>query len=514
MNLAARQMCSNEYRIITTTGEEKWVWDQASGIYSETGELLAIEGIITDITEQKRAAAQARAASTRNAALAEVSHLLSALSLDVNALTETVACRLAKMLGDACSIRLLSDDGLILLPGVVFHPDPGIQHALRAVINAMPQHAGDDIAGAVIDSMQARLIPYVSQAQPNDSLRSDSRLLLERIGIHSLVAAPLRVGGRVIGVVMFLRNQSPEPYTHEDLALAQDLADRTALSIHNAILFQQAQEAIRRKDETLALLDTLLASSPVGIAFLDRSLRFVRINEAFASIHGVSASAHLGQTPGEIWPSLGPTIERLLQLVLETGEPIVNWALVGATPDKPNKSRHWLTNYFSVQAQNGERLGVGIEVADITDLKHAEQNLLRQTELLQKIFDHIPLMIAVFDSSKRLQMVNRGWERTLGWSLDELVHVNLLSELYPEPTQRALVSTSVEAATGQWDEFRTRVRDGRTISTAWATVRLSDGAYIGIGQDITERKQLEAQYLQAQKMESVGLLAGGIAHDF
>ncbi len=57
-SLAARHPCSDEYRITTATGEEKWVWDQAHGIYTEAGELLAIEGIITDITEHKRLEAQ------------------------------------------------------------------------------------------------------------------------------------------------------------------------------------------------------------------------------------------------------------------------------------------------------------------------------------------------------------------------------------------------------------------------------------------------------------------------
>ena len=54
-NLAAHRACSNEYRIRTATGEERWVWDQAQGVYSDTGELLFIEGYISDITTRKKA---------------------------------------------------------------------------------------------------------------------------------------------------------------------------------------------------------------------------------------------------------------------------------------------------------------------------------------------------------------------------------------------------------------------------------------------------------------------------
>ena len=54
-SLEARQPCSSEYRIVTAGGEEKWVWDQARGVYAPSGELLAVDGLVTDITQRKRA---------------------------------------------------------------------------------------------------------------------------------------------------------------------------------------------------------------------------------------------------------------------------------------------------------------------------------------------------------------------------------------------------------------------------------------------------------------------------
>jgi len=54
-SLEARVPCSSEYRIVTAAGEEKWVWDQAQGVYGPSGEILAVEGLVTDITQRKRA---------------------------------------------------------------------------------------------------------------------------------------------------------------------------------------------------------------------------------------------------------------------------------------------------------------------------------------------------------------------------------------------------------------------------------------------------------------------------
>jgi PAS domain S-box-containing protein len=137
---------------------------------------------------------------------------------------------------------------------------------------------------------------------------------------------------------------------------------------------------------------------------------------------------------------------------------------------------------------------------EISERKRTEEALRKQKEVLQKIFDHIPVMIAFFDENGFIKLLNGEWERTLGWSLEEIQEQNLdvFAELYPDPRERAEVLNFIAAANGEWAEFKFRVRDGRVIGTTWANVRLSDGTTIGIGQDITERKQAENE-LREQK---------------
>jgi PAS domain S-box-containing protein len=154
--------------------------------------------------------------------------------------------------------------------------------------------------------------------------------------------------------------------------------------------------------------------------------------------------------------------------------------------------------------------------AQIEDRQRLEIDLLKQNEILQKIFDHIPVMISFFDETGGFKLINREWERVLGWSMEEIRERNLdiIAECYPDPEDRQRVRDFIARSDGQWGDFRTRTRAGRVIDTTWARVHLSNGVSIGIGQDITERKALEEELRQAHKMEAIGQLAGGIAHDF
>jgi len=132
---------------------------------------------------------------------------------------------------------------------------------------------------------------------------------------------------------------------------------------------------------------------------------------------------------------------------------------------------------------------------DVTERKNSEEELRKQKELLQKIFDHVPAMINFFDAEGRTKLVNREWERTRGWSLEEILRddFDVLAESYPDPAARQKVRLEISEANNKWAEFKTRNKDGRVIDTTWAIVPLSDGTRVGIGQDITERKRAEEE---------------------
>lgn len=157
---------------------------------------------------------------------------------------------------------------------------------------------------------------------------------------------------------------------------------------------------------------------------------------------------------------------------------------------------------------------VVVNFRDITSRQQAEEENRKHQEVLQTVFDQIPVMVCFFDMAGRLQMVNRHWESVFGWTQEEARGRDILADLYPDPEYRSLVRGYIQNPPPGWAELRTHTRDGRTLDTLWAHVVLSDGTSIGFGQDVTEMRRLEAQLRQSQKMEALGKLAGGVAHDF
>jgi PAS domain S-box-containing protein len=128
---------------------------------------------------------------------------------------------------------------------------------------------------------------------------------------------------------------------------------------------------------------------------------------------------------------------------------------------------------------------------DIEDRRRAEHGLRRQKEILQAIFDNVPAKIGFVGPDGKIKLANREWERTLGWTLEEVLEQDLhvFAEFYPDPQYRQEVLNFVFESNAEWANFTTRVRDGRVIDTTWVNVHLADGTTLGIGRDITERKR-------------------------
>jgi PAS domain S-box-containing protein len=115
----------------------------------------------------------------------------------------------------------------------------------------------------------------------------------------------------------------------------------------------------------------------------------------------------------------------------------------------------------------------------------------RENEILQAIFDNLPVMLSINDPSGRFLRVNPAWERTLGWTLEEVQRVDLVTEMYSDPEHRQEAREFAQGPERLWADFRPRTRDGRMIDSSWARFELSDHTRIWCGLNTTEPKQAE-----------------------
>ena len=141
--------------------------------------------------------------------------------------------------------------------------------------------------------------------------------------------------------------------------------------------------------------------------------------------------------------------------------------------------------------------------------------LERGAERLQTILEHAPMMIDSFDEDGRCVLWNRECEKTLGWTQREIAAAgDPLSLFYPDEQVRDRVLETIGRADGRFREYRVQAKDGSTRVQMWADFRLPTGELISVGHDITEQRALEDRLRQAQKLEAIGRLSGGMAHDF
>jgi two-component system, cell cycle sensor histidine kinase and response regulator CckA len=165
----------------------------------------------------------------------------------------------------------------------------------------------------------------------------------------------------------------------------------------------------------------------------------------------------------------------------------------------PDGSIRWIEDRgFPVMDENVKwYLNIGV-ATDITERKRAEEELRNQKQVMEVILDNVPAMIALWDTQGYCRYVNRCLQETLGWSLEELGHHNIIEKCCPDPDYRDYVLNYIASAKGTWSDFSTLTRYGNQIETSWANLALPDGSGIGIGIDITDRKRAEEALRQSE----------------
>lgn len=248
------------------------------------------------------------------------------------------------------------------------------------------------------------------------------------------------------------------------------------------------------------------------IALVDLSMGRIYANPAYRDLLGESAVLPGVDAFGEVHPDDRERARTAFTQAIRTGVPQrCEYRLL-----LPDGGVREIESHASVLRDSAARVVHVLLVSrDVTARREAEARLREQASLLDRARD----AIIATDLDHRIAYWNASAERLYGWKAGEVFGHRLDTlELGYDPTRFAVARAQL-LATGEWrGDFRLRTKAGETVlvESTWSLVVENDGrprSILYIDTDVTERKKLETQLLRAQRMESIGTLAGGVAHD-
>jgi diguanylate cyclase (GGDEF)-like protein/PAS domain S-box-containing protein len=192
-----------------------------------------------DITDRKRTEAEQASRLKRSEAQNAVFLALAGVGLDYETALELIAHHLAIQVGDLCVLNILDEASGLLRPMAMDQPYIDGASLLPDQGAIAPFPVGTPGAGEVARSGEALQVADPSGQRIKALVRKELHPYLDHFGVHSLMVVPMRSQGHTIGTITLARCGSTRPYSAEDMAMLQNLADRSALTLANARLYQE-----------------------------------------------------------------------------------------------------------------------------------------------------------------------------------------------------------------------------------------------------------------------------------
>jgi PAS domain S-box-containing protein len=356
---------------------------------------------------------------------------------------------------------------------------------------------------------------------------------VELVGIASPIwlGVPLIIEKKTIGVMVVQHYSDPDAYTERE----QHILEFVSSQVAKAIEHKRAEEALRESEiryrtfvgqssEGIWRLELkepipISLSEDEQIALMFKNTYLAECNDAMARMYGYSDAIEILGT--KLSDLLQPTDARnseLLRAFIQSGYRLTE--AESHDRDKNGNPKFFLNNLLGI-IEGGEFRQAWGTRRDITKRRRAEDLLKFSEEKYRTLFEESQDGIFLSTPDGKLVDVNPAGVEMLGYSSkEELLKVDIAKDLYFNPDDREEYKRNLMRQGYVIDfEFTIKRKDGskRIVLESASSVRDNVGnivAYRGFVRDITERKKLEDQFRQSQKMEGIGTLAGGIAHDF
>ena len=334
-----------------------------------------------------------------------------------------------------------------------------------------------------------------------------------------------------IGGLLRLFSYRENIFTEKYLGMFQSLLRRLGVAIHHIMTMEKlhlTEESLIAEKEHLSVT---LQSIADGVIVTDGDGKVVLVNKVAESLTGWTEKEAKGKTVNEVFYIVNEKTqicnENYVNNILKTGKADSlsdNYILIG----KDTTKRLIADTGAPIRDQSGNVIGVVLVFRDAAEKRKAEEELKKSEERFRALYEDNPSMYFTVDSQGLVLSVNPFGAEQLGYTVHELIGQSVFNVFYPDDKEAVKQQMEVclhnPGKVEHWELRKVR-KDGSMlwVREAARAVRGSDGnpVVLVVCEDITKRKQaeeehakLEQQLLQAQKMEAIGQLAGGVAHDF